>query len=122
MESETFVSRRVLSLARVDRIGEILQRSLIVGATSGRCGVSAAMDKTQFARGKLVMKRARVGTVSANLMVLLALLILPAMAHGQTATTGTVVGTVADLTGAVVPHAKVELKDLTTLAVRNAET
>ena len=49
----------------------------------------------------------------------LLLLILPVTASAQTTTTGTIVGTVKDSTGAVIPGAAVELTDVATKAVRN---
>lgn len=56
---------------------------------------------------------------TASLLALLvaALLLLQAPLFGQV-TTGTVTGTAADLTGAVIPHAKVELTDQQTGTVR----
>jgi hypothetical protein len=67
-------------------------------------------------------ERGKFAVVSTMAITLLCLLSLPAVIWGQTATTGTVVGTVTDPSGAVVPSAKVVLKDLATQAERTAET
>jgi hypothetical protein len=60
---------------------------------------------------------------SAHALVLLVLLVKgPGSFAAQTATTGSILGTVMDPTGAVVPGAEVELVDLATRAVRNVWT
>ncbi|MBZ5497810.1 MAG: carboxypeptidase-like regulatory domain-containing protein [Acidobacteriia bacterium] len=56
------------------------------------------------------------------LLGLLVCLMVPVMAQAQTANTGTVLGVVADPSGAIVPGADVELKDLATGDVRTAVT
>ena len=50
---------------------------------------------------------------------MLMLFITPASLSAQTATTGTIVGTVKDSTGAVVPGAQIELTDTATQGVRS---
>src|SRR6266571_2607531 len=47
---------------------------------------------------------------------------VPGHASAQTVTSGSVVGTVTDQSGAVVPAASVELKEVATGAVRRGET
>lgn len=62
----------------------------------------------------------RIGILAV--VVGMVLLSLPGTLCAQTANTGTVLGTVMDPTGAVIPNAKVQLKDLATETVRSTTT
>jgi len=61
-------------------------------------------------------RKRRIGQLGLPILILFA---LPAMLQAQTATTGTIVGTVRDSSGAMVPGATVEATDLATKAVRS---